>query len=457
MANNLHQDSSTSCLGSLFSRLGFNGPSSSSYTNIPGFSVDEKLPAYEECIDEALDYFDLKKEHDFEKIVKKAIQGVSAELRAISLDLHKNVEISMKEFHAHDVLTDYMESKGFIVTRHTYGMETSFTAEYSRGSGRRVGICSEYDGLPFIGQACGHNLIAISGVATAIAVKALLDSKRISGKVILFGTPGEERSIGKIIMVDKRAFQDNVDVCMMLHPSNYDAQFASLIAINDVKVEFFGKSTHASGTPWDGVNALDAMVQLWNNVSMLRQQLKPTDRVHGIVSDGGQSANSIPEYTSALFFIRTTKTNQLGRVMKKFENCFKAAALATGCEVKWQWREIGETKDVLQNNVMAKNYAHNMERLGVKFMDRSEQDKLGGGSTDMGNVSYEVPTIHPLYNINTTFANHTVGFTEAAKTVEAHECTLRACQAIALTAAEVFKSDKFYHSVKKDFEENIRS
>ncbi|KAI9480873.1 MAG: hypothetical protein EXX96DRAFT_482370 [Benjaminiella poitrasii] len=398
-----------------------------------------------------MEKLNVKCDHEIESIINKEVDSISSELRDISLDLHKHMETGMKEVHAHDVLTAYLEKKGFKVTRHAYGLQTAFMAEYSRGSGRRIGVCSEYDGLPGLGQGCGHNLIAISGLATAIGIKAALDSGKASGKVVLFGTPAEELSIGKIVLISKGAFQENVDVCLMLHPAAVDHQYANFIAIHDVKVEFFGKASHASATPWDGVNALDAIVQVWNGISMMRQQLLPTDRVHGIVTDGGQAANVIPQHTSAFFFVRTTRANQIERLMKKMEACFEAAALATDCEVKYTWREIGLTKDVIQNRPLADFYAQHMNKYGIKFPSEEEQFSAGGGSTDMGNVSYEMPCIHPFYGIHTTASNHTIEFTEAAKTMQAHKDTLVASKCMAATGVEVLLNDEFYYSVQHNF------
>ncbi|KAI9245434.1 hypothetical protein BY458DRAFT_537038 [Sporodiniella umbellata] len=416
----------------------------------------ESLPPYEDCIQQfkKLNVFECTEE--IQSIISHAIQSIDDELRAISLDLHENMETGMKEVHAHYVLTKFMEKKGFSVTRHAYGLDTAFMAEYSRGEGRRVGICSEYDGLPNLGQGCGHNLIAISGLATAVAIKAVLESGKASGKVVLFGTPAEELSIGKILLVKKKAFQENVDVCMMLHPAAYDHQYAKMIAIHDVRVEFFGKPSHASAAPWKGINALDALVQVWNNVSMMRQQLQPTDRVHGIVTDGGQAPNVIPEHTSAFFFVRVTKASEASRLMKKMEACFEAAALATGCKVKYTWREIGITKDVIQNNLLADNYAYHMEKQGIEFPSVYEQDRKGGGSTDMGNVSYEVPSLHPFFGIHTDAANHTIEFTAAAKTMEAHRDTLRAAKCISATGVEVLLNSSFYQKVQDRFKEQMR-
>ncbi|KAG0168038.1 hypothetical protein DFQ28_004237 [Apophysomyces sp. BC1034] len=458
MANTRNlDDASSSCFGNIFSRFSKKKPAVATRAvplAVPPFA-DEKLPAYEECVTKAVQHLDIKDDGEAEAIVQNAIDAVSSELREISLDLHKNFETGMKEYHAHRILTDYLEKKGFNVTRHAYDMETAFTAEYTRGSGRRVGVCSEYDGLPGLGQGCGHNLIAISGVATVIGIKALLDAGKVTGKVVLFGTPAEELSIGKITLVKKRAFQDNVDVCMMLHPTSFDAQYGPFIAIHDVRVEFFGKPTHASASPWKGVNALDAMVQLWNNISMMRQQLKPTDRVHGIVTDGGKAANIIPDYTAAFFYVRTTRAVEIGRVMKKLEQSFEAAALATGCQVKWTWRESGVTKDVISNHLMADVYARHIEKHGVKLLTPEEQKEKSGGSTDMGNVSYVVPTIHPTFGIHTDAANHTVEFTAAAVTPQAHKDTILASHCLALTAHKVLANQSFYEAVKHEFDTTV--
>ncbi|KAI9278664.1 hypothetical protein BDA99DRAFT_567348 [Phascolomyces articulosus] len=455
----------SSCFGNLFSfkkkQQSASRRSVAAARNAPAPSyypaASEKLPAYDECVTKAFEHLDVKGNSEIENIVSNAIEGVSDELRTISLDLHENMETGMKEFHAHDVLTDYLESKGFTVTRHAYGMKTAFTAEYSNGPGKRIGFCSEYDGLPGLGQACGHNLIAISGLAAVIGVKAVLESGKASGKVILFGTPAEELSIGKIVLVQKRAFQDNVDVALMLHPAAYHAERGAMIAIHDVRLEFFGKASHASAAPWEGINALDAMVQVWNSISMMRQQLLPTDRVHGIVTDGGKAPNVIPDYTSAFFFVRTTEYQQIGRLMHKMEECFKAAALATGCEVKWTWREIGVTKNVVQNGPMADIYKEYMERHGIQFPTPAEQAATGGGSTDFGNVSFEVPSLHPMYGIHTNAANHTIEFVGAAKTEIAHKDTILASKGLTITAIQVLRDENYYQAIKSDFEKSIRS
>ncbi|KAI8060484.1 hypothetical protein BC940DRAFT_311898 [Gongronella butleri] len=413
-------------------------------------------PVTVESIEKALPHLNLECSHEeVDGIIQSTIDDISQELREISLSIHETPEVGMTEHHAHDLLADYMESKGFLVTRHAYGMETAFTAEFSNGQGRRIGVCSEYDSLPEIGHACGHNLIAISGVATAMALKALLEKDLARGKVILFGTPAEEVFIGKIEMVKQRAFQDSVDLCVMLHPAAGDGQYVHMIASQDVRIEFFGKPTHASASPWAGVNALDAAVALYNNISMMRQQLKPTSRVHGILTKSGAAPNIIPDHTSAWYYVRTHRYQDIHEVKTKLEACIEAAAKATGCDYKFEWTSRGPAKDVVQNEILADAYAYYMEKAGIKFAPRSEQEKMASGSTDMGNVSYACPSIHPMYAIHTTATNHTREFTAAAKTEIAHKDTIQASKALALAAARAYLSQGYFDAIKSNFEATV--
>ncbi|ORX60595.1 hypothetical protein DM01DRAFT_1380891 [Hesseltinella vesiculosa] len=413
-------------------------------------------PAHFPSIEKALPHLHLDCSYqEADDILSSTIDDIAGELREISLKIHEQPEVGMTEHKAHALLADFMESKGFQVVRQAYGMETAFTAEFSNGDGRRIGVCSEYDSLPEIGHACGHNLIAISGVATALALKALLEQGKAKGKVILFGTPAEEVFIGKIEMVHQSAFKDNVDLCVMAHPAAGHGQYIHMLASQDVRVEFRGQPTHASASPWAGVNALDAIVQVWNNISMMRQQLEPTDRVHGIFTKAGDAPNIIPDHTAGWFYVRTHTYHQIHRVKSKLEDCFEAAARATGCKVSYQWTERGPAMDMIQNTILADTYAYYMEKEGVTFPPKYEQEKVGLGSTDMGNVSYSVPSIHPMFGIHTSATNHTREFTAAAKTEQAHKDTLLASKALAMTASKALLSQGFFDALKDNFEATV--
>ncbi|KAH8549592.1 hypothetical protein BGW37DRAFT_107593 [Umbelopsis sp. PMI_123] len=386
-----------------------------------------------------------------EQEVSNIINSLDAELRKISIKIHDNPELSYQEIKAHDLLTDYLEQKGFIVTRHASGLNTGFFAEYSNGPGKRVGFCSEYDALPGVGHACGHNLIAIAGLACAIATKNLLEKNLLQGSVVLFGTPAEEKGSGKIDMLAHGDIQSRVDFCMMLHPSPLEGVYGLMLALDSVTVEYFGKPSHAAGAPFNGRNAVDALMQAYNNIAMLRQQTLPTNRVHGIVTNGGSAPNIIPEYSSGFFYARSVTREQLKTLKEKINDCLEAAAIATETTVKYQWGKDGIVEDVFQNDTLAAHFMDFMENEGVKFEPKEWQEKQASGSTDFGNISYAVPGLHPSFKIVTKGPNHSYEFTEAARTEDAHWRTLRASKCLTLTAAKVMTDDKVYEKVVADF------
>ncbi|KAI8144462.1 hypothetical protein BJV82DRAFT_513192 [Fennellomyces sp. T-0311] len=392
-----------------------------------------------------------------QKLIYAEIERLSPELRELSVDLHNHPELGMQEHHAHQVLTDYLEKNGFTVTRHAFGLETAFLAKYTNGGGLRVGFCSEYDALPGLGHACGHNLIAICGIANAMAMKALLEKGAASGTVVLFGTPSEEPLDGKLIMAKKNAFQDHADVCMMLHPCSSNITYWAASAIQDIKVVFRGKPSHAGGAPWEGVNALDAICQAWVSIGLLRQQLLGTDRIHGIITDGGKAPNIIPDRTAGYFYVRAKTTDRVQELMVKVENCFKAAALATGCEVEYKWRDAGMCKDIKQNSVMAETYTKYYESIsGMTIPSRQAQEAAPvGGSTDFGNVSYLMPGFHPFYDISTPFFPHTSEFAKQALSQEGHEGSIVASKSLAMVGAHMFIEKGFYESAYKEYDEAV--
>ncbi|KAI9276685.1 hypothetical protein BDA99DRAFT_493879 [Phascolomyces articulosus] len=389
-----------------------------------------------------------------DKVITETINGLDAELRDISLKIHDNPELGEHEYQASRLLTEYLETKGFRVTREAAGMPTAFIAEYSNSTeGRRVGFCSEFDALPGVGHACGHNLIAISGLACAIATKALLERNLIKGSVVLYGTPAEETTSGKIQFVQQNEIKSRVDFAMMLHPAPANGVFAPLLALDALKVEFFGKASHAGMKPWNGINALDAFMSGWNNISMLRQQTLTTNRIHGIVLDGGKSPNVIPDYAAGKFYCRALTHIQLEELKVKVENCFKAAAGATGCQVKLTWAPYGAIEDVFQNDSLAYCFIDYMKQVGVPFLPRSEEEKVVSGTTDFGNISNVVPAIHPGFYIGTEAANHTKEFEKQAGTMTAHHYTIRAAMCMSRTAATVFLDDALYERAIADFKE----
>ncbi|KAF0550867.1 amidohydrolase [Gigaspora margarita] len=383
----------------------------------------------------------------------KAIEDVSDELRDISIKIHENPELAYEERYAHNLLVNYLQEKGFKVTPHAFGLETAFVAEFQSkaGKGRVISFNSEYDALPEIGHACGHNLIAISGVGAAIGLKAVLEKFNIKGTVKLFGTPAEEKGSGKIKLIDAGAY-NGVDVSLMVHPGPVNGGFIPFLAIQPVYVEYFGKAAHASARPFDGINALDAIILAYNNIGLLRQQILPTNRIHGIITNGGVSPNVIPEYTSGTFYIRGITMKDLKALQPRVHKCFEAAAEATGTTAKITWGK--EIYDVKINEPLASRYEYYLsKKFGRTFLPKVIQSTISSGSTDQGNVTYIVPGFHPIYDIraSTPASNHQREFTAECKSKNAHEETIKATSGMTLVGLDFLLDDEFAKQVKNSF------
>ena len=375
-----------------------------------------------------------------------AIDAADADLRALSLDIHSHPELNFEEHHAHAALTTFLEARGFNVERGAYGMDTAFVARTGSG-GPTIAVLCEYDALPGIGHACGHNLIAAAGVATGLALKAALGPGE--GTVLVLGSPAEEGGGGKVKMIDAGAF-DGVDAAMMLHPSPRDAAWANVIAIEQYSVRYEGRNAHASAMPWEGINALDAIVTAYQSIAVMRQQLRPTDRVHGVILEGGLKPNIIPDRTLAEYYIRARNAKELEELRGKILPCFEGAATATGCTVEIEPQGLPYT-DLVNNDRLCETYAENMSTLELQLPNKAQSLSGVGASTDMGNVSYVVPSIHPMFGIPSEAANHTPGFTAAAATPEAHRAMLRAATALALTALDSYLKPGVLDAARDEF------
>ncbi|RUS27890.1 hypothetical protein BC938DRAFT_482601 [Jimgerdemannia flammicorona] len=339
----------------------------------PALKSADTLPSYEKCVDQAISHLTIGKNEELEREIEAAIEKISPALRELSLKIHADPELGNVEYHAHDLLTSYLAGLGFTVERHAYGMPTAFVAEFAVGTGgRRVGFCAEYDALPGLGHACGHNLIAVSGVAAAVAVKTALERDRVQGRIVLFGTPAEggwmKFSSWFSDCFVREILLPNASTIIINHPPirrNHrqdrsspqkrfpepvkDSIYISALAIDGITVDYYGRASHAAASfpikkkIHRGINAVDAVVQAWNNISMLRQQIQPTNRIHGIITHGGDVANVIPAHASMAFLARSLRRFQLEELKPRIEACFCAAAEATGCGVKMEWRERGVT------------------------------------------------------------------------------------------------------------------
>ena len=375
------------------------------------------------------------------------IDSCGEELRDLSREIWNNPEVDFKEHKAHEVLTNFLEGKGFSVERSYTGLETAFRATF--GSGRpNVCVICEYDALPEIGHACGHNLIAEAGVAAGLGLKAALEcSDAPKGRLTVLGTPAEETTGGKINLIESGAFED-IDLAMMVHPYPEDIISPHVVALKPLIVTYKGKASHAAAFPWEGVNALDAAVMAYTSISVLRQQMKPTWRVHGVIVRGGTEPPVIPEDVCIKYYIRAMTKNELAELERKVRACFEAAADATGCSVTIV-EESPPYMEILSNKPLAKLYANNLEQLGKGHVTKTQDVLL---STDMGNVSYVVPSIHPMYRIGSgSEVNHTREFTSVSNTPEAHKETLVAGKTMAHTCIDVLTTDGLLEEIRKNF------
>jgi amidohydrolase len=382
-----------------------------------------------------------------------AIDTADGDLRDLSLDIHAHPELAHEEHHAHEVLTDFLEQRGFAVERGAHGLPTAFRAVAGSGD-PTVAVLCEYDALPGIGHACGHNLIATSGVATGLALAEVLGEG--DGTVVVIGTPAEERDGGKADLIRNGAF-DDVDAALMMHPGGQSAQMppgsvrvrAKPNALHALTVRYVGKNAHAAGRPWEGLNALDAMLHAYGGISLLRQQMRPSARVHGIITDGGQAPNIIPDKTAAYFYVREDTVAHLEELKPRVVACFEAAALATGTELDLTWQGNRYT-DMQNSTPIADTFEAHAIALG---MDAVEPETAGSGSTDMGNVTYAVPGLHPSYAVESKAGNHNAGFTEAAGSEEGHARMITASKALALTLVDLYSQPELLIEAKREFDE----
>ncbi|KAJ3467776.1 hypothetical protein MRS44_005340 [Fusarium solani] len=396
---------------------------------------------------------------EIRQVIADYIQELSDKLWTLNKQIHDEPEIAFEEFKAQQHISAFLESQGHGVQRGAYNLPTAFESTHGTG-GRCVNFNAEYDALPGLGHACGHNLIATAGVAAYLALSFVLDRYGIEGRTQLLGTPAEEDGGGKVLLLDAGAYKD-ADVSLMIHPmieADYQHQGTlgsagpSSIAVTDLVAEYKGSSAHAAANPWDGINALDALVASYNNVSMLRQQIKPDERIHGCIMEAPRFTNAIPDCTQVKYTVRSASMESLGQLTSRVRSCIEAGATATGCEVAV--KENFAYADLWVNQPLCSLFKQQMDTLDVPISMPSEGEIIGG-STDMGNVSQAVPGLHGIIGIPTPpgTSMHNRSFAEAAGTVEAHERILEAAKAMAVTGWSILVDDSLFARVRKDFQQ----
>lgn len=372
--------------------------------------------------------------------VISAVEKNRDKILALSDYIMENPEIAMEERKASAKLSEYLRSEGFEVEENLAGMATAFRATKKNGVGPRIAFLAEYDALPGYGHACGHNLIAAMSVGAGAALATILDT--FHGEVSIIGTPGEEIGEGKPYLIEKGIFE-GYDAAMMVHPFSSTCVDPVVTTIGGYDFIFEGKTAHAGAKPFEGVNALDAVVLLYNGVGVLRQQLRDGTRIHGIIPEGGTVVNSIPDRCRIRLEVRAKELDYYSEVVGKVINCAKAAAMATGCRLEYSQFER-TCLGLNENPVLVKIFRDKLEELGIK-----EGPTVFGGSTDMGDMSCKLPAIHPFLKCaeNDEFP-HTEEFLEAMKKPYAKESAVKGMKLLALTGLALFENPELTDKLK---------
>ena len=379
----------------------------------------------------AMDVKTLKEE------VCSAIDAMRDDLLDTSHSIHARPELAFEERHAAELLIKLIREAGLEVKAGAYGLETAFEAEFGPETGPCVAVLAEYDALPEIGHACGHNLIATSGVGAGLALASLGD--RLPGRVRLLGTPAEEHGCGKELMRRAGAL-DGVDAALMMHPGSVNLVSMPCIAMAELGVAYHGRSAHASAMPERGINALDAIVVGYQAVAALRQHIAQDERIHGIITEGGEAPNVVPERTAGRFYVRAANERNLAPLKRRVEACFRAGAEATGATLEVTWG-AADYLDLRFNEPLASSFRANAESLGREFFPMEQLPPSIQGSTDMGNVSQHVPSIHPMLAAAPIDCPiHNPEFAKWAGSEQGEKAALDGAKALAMTALD-FLSD----------------
>lgn len=369
------------------------------------------------------------------RLVCETIDGIREGLCRVSRDIHARPELAFQERFASEQLADLLRGAGIDVETGAYGLETAFAAEFGAEDGPCVAVLAEYDALPEMGHACGHNLIAISGVGAGIALAAL--GERLSGRVRVLGTPAEEHGCGKELMAREGALL-GVDAAMMMHPSSVNLVSMPCVCMSEVEVVYHGRAAHASAMPERGVNALDALVLAYQGIAALRQHIRSSERIHGIFTEAGHAPNVVPERAAGRFYVRAATGPELEELKPRVEGCFRAGAAATGADVEVTWG-AADYLDIRYNEPLAAAFRANAEQLGREFFPYDKLPAGLQGSTDMGNVSHRVPSIHPMLAAAPPHCTiHHPEFAKWAGSEMGDAAAIDGAKALAMTALDYF-------------------
>ena len=371
---------------------------------------------------------------------------IFGDLKELNEYIYKNPELGRKEFKACEAHKNLLKKYGFEVEENYIGIPTAYLAKYSSGKkGIKIGYLAEYDALPEIGHGCGHNILGTTSIGAGILLKEYIDE--FGGEVLIFGTPAEETFGAKVDMAEAGCF-DDIDVAMISHPTgkNHEKSGTSQ-AMEALQFTFRGKTAHAAGDPYNGINALDGVIQFFNSVNALRQQTKTSARIHGIISNGGEAANIIPDLAVSNFYIREATTKEMLKLSERVKNCAKGAALATGTSLEIENYEY-TFKHLVTNEKLSSIYTKNLELQGIKDIPMSDPT----GSSDCGDVSHHCPTIHTYFPISKCkLTGHSLEFAKATITEEAYKGMKEAIFALVMTGKDILSDPNLLKEIKDEF------
>lgn len=384
-------------------------------------------------------------------LIQEMTAEISSELKKLALDIYNDPETGNQEYRACARQKELLGKYGFEITDAFCGIETAYKAVY-RGAedGPKIAMLAEYDALPELGHACGHNLIAMISVGTGIVVRKFVE--KYGGEIHVIGTPAEETEGAKVKMAEKGAFSE-YDAAMMAHPLETNGSSQNTNAMVCRRFEFFGKPAHAAEVPYEGINALDAMINFFNIVNAMRQQTRQDARIHGIIEKGGTAPNIIPDYTSAVFYIRANKMSYVEELLRKVTACAEGAAAGTGASLKVSETEA-DFMDTNSNMYLSELACRQYEKLGHQITRYGTQ--ILSGSSDLGNVSYECPAIQLMCGMGplpdgSHYGPHTPEFAQKACSREAMENGLEFVKAFAMTAVELMTDPSHLRAIKEEF------
>jgi len=371
------------------------------------------------------------------------IADAADELIDVSQRIHANPELAMEERQAAALLSERLAAHGFQVERGVSWLSTAFSATWGEGP-VTIAYLLEYDALPEIGHACGHNLIATAGLGAAYGLKAALSPSEV--RLVVLGTPAEEGGGGKILLLEAGAFE-GVDVALMAHPAPADIAMPPMYGVYEVDVEYRGQSAHASFAPEMGINALDALVTAYQALAQLRQHIRRDARIHGIITNGGAAPNVVPDRAAGRFLVRALRPSYLEELKERVQRCFEAGAAASGATVDIRWGPFPYAP-MRNNTALAAAYQANAESLGRTFVDIRLDST---GSSDMGNISQAMPSIHPMFGVGAMAFNHTPAFTDVCATGAAHASMVQVAQALAMTGVDIVLDPDLLQRAKEEF------